>query len=516
MTDEIRDLLNAAEEYDRPASEAAAHALVAHVRKTGEALDESSLRKALTALRNNRWFDLLLSTADDIQEAGDERSFVRRLYAQALVDSGAIMAAIPFLRALIADSPKGEERSKARGILGRAWKQAYVNGEYEPKRGKELLENAIRAYYESYTEDASNYYPGINTVACLARAQRDDVRLDGRFPDWRELARTIRNGIDIAEKLESWDYATAVEASWALGEPHSALKRLRKYLPHPDASAFAVAATLRQLTQVWGVTTGDPDSGALIHVLEAALLKKEGGEFLELSPQSGSIVTKGLEAILGEDTFQTLAWYQRGLTRARAVARIGIDATDGAGTGFLVNACDLDPSLSGQLLITNHHVVPVMIPNLQRVIVIFEALSGIARTFAVEEILWTSEPDKLDATVLRLKGTVEGVEPYPMCTPPPPLIESKPRLYIIGHPKGGTMQFSISDNLIIDYEEPKVHYRTPTTYGSSGSPVFDSEWNLFALHHGFVNRKLPEDVVYSANEGLYFPTIVRQFAARPK
>ncbi len=511
MMEQIQQVLNAAEEYDRPSTEEAAQQLVEHARRTGETLDETALLKALTALRDNRWFDLLLTTADGIQEAGDARTFVQRLYAQALIDSGAIMAAIPFLRTLIDETPAGRECADARGILGRAWKQAYVNGEHTSNRGKELLENAVIAYYEPYVDDTSSHYHGINAVACLALAQRDGVKISGSFPDWRELARTIRKDIDGSEDPASWQHATAMEASFALNDMPAAQRSLNHYLEHPRTSAFAIAATRRQLLDVWGVSPDDP----VIHILQAALLRKEGGESIDLPAQS-----KGFEAILGDEQYRTLEWYQRGITRARAVARIGRLASQGLGTGFLVNARDLDPARSGQLLITNYHVIPGAIRNYRDAVVTFEALDGGAKKYGVAEVLWSSPVDELDATVMRLNDTVDGIELYPICTPPLPEIEkAKPHLYVIGHPLGGTMQFSISDNLMIDHADPKVHYRTPTSPGSSGSPVFDDDWKLLALHHSGLAGRMPKlhgKGMYSANEGLYFPTIVRRFQARTK
>ena len=56
---------------------------------------------------------------------------------------------------------------------------------------------------------------------------------------------------------------------------------------------------------------------------------------------------------------------------------------------------------------------------------------------------------------------------------------------VLGHPGGGTLSFSIADNELLDYEDTgfKLHYRTPTEGGSSGSPVFNQEWRLIGLHH---------------------------------
>ncbi|MBO3273159.1 S1 family peptidase [Hymenobacter defluvii] len=55
------------------------------------------------------------------------------------------------------------------------------------------------------------------------------------------------------------------------------------------------------------------------------------------------------------------------------------------------------------------------------------------------------------------------------------------RIYIIGHPDGGTLSLSLQDNLLLDYQEPLIHYRTPTVGGSSGSPVFNQQWQLIGI-----------------------------------
>src|SRR5438445_9734221 len=51
---------------------------------------------------------------------------------------------------------------------------------------------------------------------------------------------------------------------------------------------------------------------------------------------------------------------------------------------------------------------------------------------------------------------------------------------------------------------PKLHYRAPTAPGSSGSPVFNKDWQLVALHHSSVKRMpAPSGTgTVEANEGI--------------
>ena len=84
--------------------------------------------------------------------------------------------------------------------------------------------------------------------------------------------------------------------------------------------------------------------------------------------------------------------------------------------------------------------------------------------------------------------------------------EPPPRLYVIGHPGGGDLAFSLQDNFLLGSNDHLLHYRTPTEGGSSGSPVFEADdWRVVALHHaGDPNMKRidGEGGTYEANEGI--------------
>ena len=62
---------------------------------------------------------------------------------------------------------------------------------------------------------------------------------------------------------------------------------------------------------------------------------------------------------------------------------------------------------------------------------------------------------------------------------------------IIQHPEGGTKQVVVRENQIIALDQAKfpnvnssfMHYTADTERGSSGSPVFNDQWDLVAIHH---------------------------------
>jgi hypothetical protein len=83
--------------------------------------------------------------------------------------------------------------------------------------------------------------------------------------------------------------------------------------------------------------------------------------------------------------------------------------------------------------------------------------------------------------------------------------ESSQFLYIIGYPGGGNQSFSLNDNVFLARSEDRLHYRTPTEKGSSGSPVLDPiTWEAVALHHAGASTmdSLSGAGTYEANEGI--------------
>jgi hypothetical protein len=137
----------------------------------------------------------------------------------------------------------------------------------------------------------------------------------------------------------------------------------------------------------------------------------------------------------------------------------------------------------------------------------------------VAAVLWTSppgdRPTDLDATLLRLDPPVKDVGVSPIAARMP-IADGTQKVYVIGHPGGRGLSFSLHDNLLLDHDERLLHYRAPTEGGSSGSPVFNQQWALIGLHHagGLEMRRLNGKTgTYAANEGIRLRRIQEQLQA---
>ncbi len=81
--------------------------------------------------------------------------------------------------------------------------------------------------------------------------------------------------------------------------------------------------------------------------------------------------------------------------------------------------------------------------------------------------------------------------------------------YIIQHPAGGRKRLGFVSNQVSFFNERVTHYLTDTQEGSSGSPVFNSDGQLIALHHA---GGRPQEIVGRAplrkNEGIRISRVI--------
>lgn len=496
--------------------------------------------EALTLLRplkDFREFRRLADIGERVLQKRPTEPYLRRLLVQAQIESGKPGCAIAVARdglAKLADTHP--EWSELQGLIGRAYKQIAIDdGEPAGKVARDALRKSIAAYSKVYqTDKARHHWHGVNLAALLAYAKRHGVRVAGA-PEPDEVAREVIGALSTLPEPDRWSSASLAEASLALGAIDEVHRHLKNYLSHPGLHAFEVGSTLRQFEQVWELgRSDDPRRSALIDCLRIRYCQLPGAHWradAHTAEQYGAAPTpeqsRALEAILGASGPVSYAWYKLGLDRARSVAAVRVGLRRRIGTGFLVSSRALGFDEADEaVLVTNFHVINrnganghggALRPD--EASVAFEAVDANA-SFRIRDVLWESRVAAHDACVLRLVAPPALDRVVPLA-PNLPVVEATAKVFIIGHPDGGDLAFSIDDTALLDHEGPphpapangvcRVHYRTPTEKGSSGSPVFNAGyWEAIALHHA--GGELPalngKSGTVLANEGISFASIV--------
>ncbi|MFC9679548.1 trypsin-like serine peptidase [Streptomyces sp. NPDC056948] len=190
---------------------------------------------------------------------------------------------------------------------------------------------------------------------------------------------------------------------------------------------------------------------------------------------------------------QAWSFLPRGVRAGASVARITL-RRDGRelphGTGFLV---------SPRLMMTNHHVLPDE-GFARRCFAEFNAqvtVDNVPDTAVRMEL----DPGAFFAADRRLDFALVAVTPAPDGRPPGEIfgwnrlsvqlgkLVLGEKVNIIGHPDGRLKEIVLRDNAVLVRLDDFVHYRTDTRPGNSGSPVFNDQWEVVALHHSGVPKK---------------------------
>jgi V8-like Glu-specific endopeptidase len=220
-----------------------------------------------------------------------------------------------------------------------------------------------------------------------------------------------------------------------------------------------------------------------------------------------------LEKILGPiNHLVKTNWLQRGIEASKSVCKVVL--RDGEqGTGFL---------LKGGYLMTNFHVIPNK-EKASECKIIFdyeEDLFGNVKKqseFLLEpEGAKFSNLQKYDYAYIKVKDNRDnplsqwGYLDLDTFTDP----QVGNPVSIIQHPFGQTKQIAVTSNKIIEKDGCKLFYQTDTERGSSGSPVFNQDWKVIALHHAGRTEDDGGLVVSTqtgerrgANEGILIKTI---------
>ncbi|MET0897965.1 MAG: serine protease [Mycobacterium sp.] len=205
-----------------------------------------------------------------------------------------------------------------------------------------------------------------------------------------------------------------------------------------------------------------------------------------------SLATK--ERIIGlANQMQAVSFLARGVRAIAAVARISLSQNGREipqGTGSLI---------SPRLLLTNNHVLPD-IATAQDAIIEFRAEVGIENTpaaplrFRLDPGAFFVTDAHLDFTMVLVAPDGSGATPSEVVGGFNTLIPQQGKIVvgepmnIAGHPMGRLKEISIRENRLDLQLDEFLHYSTDTEPGNSGSPVFNDQWEVVALHHSGVPR----------------------------
>jgi hypothetical protein len=498
--------------------------------------DLANAKDLVEALRNAVLYEEMGKLAEAVSRRDPKDPRNRRLYGQYLINTGKVTAAIDVLTPVAQRLPRDDpEFAEAMGLIGRANKQIFFDaGDKADAAAHAALGAAVAAYRIPFeASPQKNTWHGVNLVALLNRARRLGLQTapDLNLKTVAKRVVTELEGTAPEKRDPDWYLPTLAEACLGLGDWDAVERNVSAYAASDAVQPFQIESTLRQFTEIWDIETLDERGRGLVATLRARLLQLTGGQ-ISATPEemrrwrTQPAPTPGqLQAILGVAGTETYKWWKTGLDRALSVCAIRQKLGQRFGSGFLLTAGSLGLQPADELVVlTNFHVVNdegaagALTPASAEVA--FEAADAQARV--VKTILWSSPIARHDASVLQLEAAPLGVPALPVAAGLPP-VQNNAKVYVIGYPGGQDLAFSFQDNELLDHEGPpggtqqiagvsRVHYRTPTEPGSSGSPVFgETGWEIIALHHKGSKDGLPrlngKAGSYSANEGISLVSI---------
>jgi len=233
----------------------------------------------------------------------------------------------------------------------------------------------------------------------------------------------------------------------------------------------------------------------------------------------------GAEAVQGDSLdYQPASFLSEGATVRRAVAYVeaSFGTRSTVGSGFMI---------SPRLFITNQHVIPDAQAALGAAITFDRELDEQGRPRPVTSFVLDpgtfalfSDEDVLDYAVIAVGARQSGageLADFGWCP-----LSNAPDKHVLGmstniiqHPNGQRKLISVRRNLLVARSARTLLYETDTDVGSSGSPVFNDDWDVVALHHyGEPFLETADDagqpIPRTVNEGIRISALVDDLTAR--
>jgi V8-like Glu-specific endopeptidase len=211
------------------------------------------------------------------------------------------------------------------------------------------------------------------------------------------------------------------------------------------------------------------------------------------------------EKVVGLNNLLSIGWVGRALELAACVCRV--NTPNGPGSGFLI---------ATDLLLTNHHVLPDAATAAATVAefnyqVTWGGELEPVRRYTCDATFFRNSKE-LDYAIVRLDGAPGDLYGFvSLATRADPTVNDF--VSIIQHPQGGPKKIAFTDNKVSAVFDHLVQYSTDTEPGSSGSPVFNQDWEIVGLHHRGGGLAGPDGKKYFTNEAIQIGAVVRDAAS---
>lgn len=258
-------------------------------------------------------------------------------------------------------------------------------------------------------------------------------------------------------------------------------------------------------------------NGVTLAMFKAAIFEAKknmgssGGSLPENEPDWQEEDTAALEQIMGgENTLLPIHFIKRACSMSNAVGKVILE-DQSSGTGFVI---------SGNLLVTNSHVLPdKQTARTARVLFNFQQdeqgrdMAPITIELDPDATFLNSPTTKDDLTIVALKESANGRWAEVSVSDVP--LQVKERVCIIQHPGGQQKHIGLYHNIVTYVDQNLTHYLTDTLPGSSGSPVFNADWKLVAVHHrgGSIREPATKRWVFR-NEGILVGRLIALLASQ--
>lgn len=195
---------------------------------------------------------------------------------------------------------------------------------------------------------------------------------------------------------------------------------------------------------------------------------------------------------LGNDLLP-VSYLYKSAERAKAVCRIVLP--NGYGTAFLIG--------DGLLLTNNHVLTSSEVAEMAYAEFDYEEDKQIVKVLLKPEVLFITEAG-LDYTIVACDTVgIEDIMWHPMQRNTASVARGE-QVNIIQHPGGRKKMVALHENKVTYVYDKVIRYTTDTEPGASGSPVYNNNWDLVALHHAGQEH----DNGTATNEGIRIAAIV--------